>query len=242
MKRRKRSGRRTKLLRAYDPGEAGKDGYPFVWHHESGLTPRLDRRITTRDLDKSSLSEILPAIKDLIREQAGHRCQRCGHPYAQGGHAIEETPDGAQLWSPCDSQCRHPRSMHDSRWRRVGRADWLRGIPTLADVEAMEENDYEAFEVEALWRVLTVHHLDEDKLNCRWWNLTALCQRCHLRMQRAVVMGRPYHFEHSEWFKPHAAGFYAWKYLGEDLDREATMARLDELLALEHRFTQEALL
>jgi hypothetical protein len=35
------------------------------------------------------------------------------------------------------------------------------------------------------------------------------------------------------WFKPYAAGWYAWSYLGEDLTREETMARMDELLALE---------
>ena len=28
---------------------------------------------------------------------------------------------------------------------------------------------------------LTVHHFDGDKANCEWWNLMALCQRCHLR-------------------------------------------------------------
>jgi hypothetical protein len=61
-------------------------------------------------------------------------------------------------------------------------------------------------------------------------------------MQRAVVMDRPYHFEHSEWFRPYAAAFYGFKYLGEDLSREEVDARLPELLALEHRFTQEALL
>ena len=95
---------------------------------------------------------------------------------------------------------------------------------------------------EAHWRILTVHHLDEDKGNCRWWNLAALCQRCHLRMQRAVVMDRPWHYEHSEWFKPFAAGFYAFKYLNEDLGREEVIQRLPALLALEHRFTQETLM
>ena len=32
--------------------------------------------------------------------------------------------------------------------------------------------------------MLTVHHLDMDKANCAWWNLTALCQRCHLNHDR----------------------------------------------------------
>ncbi|MCQ2911830.1 MAG: hypothetical protein MJ244_06525 [Clostridia bacterium] len=30
--------------------------------------------------------------------------------------------------------------------------------------------------------VLTVHHLDFDPTNCKEYNLMALCQRCHLRL------------------------------------------------------------
>ena len=83
------------------------------------------------------------------------------------------------------------------------------------------------------WRILTVHHLDGDKANCRWWNLAALCQRCHLSIQARVTMEQLYIFEHADWFKPYAAGFYAWKYRHEDLSRTQAMARLEELLALE---------
>lgn len=61
----------------------------------------------------------------------------------------------------------------------------------------------------------------------------ALCQRCHLSIQARVNPDQAYFLEHTEWCKPYAAGFYARKYLGEDLDREATMERLDELLELE---------
>lgn len=82
-------------------------------------------------------------------------------------------------------------------------------------------------------RILTVHHLDGDKANCAWWNLTALCQVCHLQIQAKVNLGQVWPFEHSEWFKPYAAGWYAHKYLGEQLSREEVMERLDELLALE---------
>jgi len=32
-------------------------------------------------------------------------------------------------------------------------------------------------------RVLTVHHLDQNKSNCKCSNLVALCQRCHLAFQ-----------------------------------------------------------
>ena len=87
----------------------------------------------------------------------------------------------------------------------------------------------------ATYHVLTVHHLDGDKANCRWWNCLALCQRCHLRIQGKVYPYRPWVWEHSEWFKPYAAGFYAWRYLGVHLTREEVELRLDELLALEAR-------
>lgn len=155
---------------------------------------------------------VAPPIKDLVRAVAGHRCLRCGHPYRKGEHPLED----GQSWSPCDELCAHGGRL---------------GI----DLRFVDD----AWQARA--RILTVHHLDEEKANCRWWNLAALCQRCHLRMQRTVVMDRPYHFEHSAWFRPFAAGFYAFKYLGHDLDREQTLARLDELLKLEWRFVQEAL-
>lgn len=83
------------------------------------------------------------------------------------------------------------------------------------------------------WHILTVHHLDGDKANCSWWNLLALCQRCHLSVQARVKPDQPYVFEHSEWFRIYAAGFYAMKYLGEDLTRDQVEARLTELLDLE---------
>jgi len=83
--------------------------------------------------------------------------------------------------------------------------------------------------------VLTVHHATGDKSNCAWWNLLALCQRCHLRVQGRVNPEIPYFLQHSEWFKPYAAGFYAKKYEKKDLTRREVMARLDELLNHERR-------
>jgi rubredoxin len=56
---------------------------------------------------------------------------------------------------------------------------------------------------------LTVHHLDINPANCAWWNIPALCQRCHLTIQSKVVMEREYMFEHSEWFKPYVYAYYA---------------------------------
>jgi len=191
----------SELLRQYEI--VMPDGYPWQWHF-SGLGK--------------------PAIKDLIREEADHRCLRCGHPYRKGEHGTGE-------WSPCDGRCSHGGPF------KTTAPD---GVPSTQTDNALRLLE-EGWLVYAQWRILTVHHLDEDKANCRWWNLAALCQRCHLRMQRAVVMSRPYHYEHSPWFRPFAAGFYAFKYLNEDLTRQETMARLDELLALEHLWIQDAL-
>ena len=57
---------------------------------------------------------------------------------------------------------------------------------------------------------LTVHHLDGNKANCADWNLAALCQRCHLRIQGRVKMHQLFFDEVltvSEWFKPHLKGY-----------------------------------
>lgn len=78
--------------------------------------------------------------------------------------------------------------------------------------------------------MLTVHHLDLDKSNCEWWNIPALCQKCHLQIQHKVLMNQPYMFEHSDWFKPYVAGYYAWLH-GRQHDREYAEAHLDDLLA-----------
>lgn len=155
-------------------------------------------------------SEWHATLKHLVREQAGYRCVRCKHPYRNGTHGKGE-------WTLCDEQCEHTGPF------RIDGAE----IPW----------QLEGFRVgmvrEAKWRILTVHHLDGNKLNGCWWNLAALCQRCHLEIQGRVKMGQVYPWEHSEWFKPYAAGFYAWRYLGENLSSEGVAARQSELLALE---------
>lgn len=76
---------------------------------------------------------------------------------------------------------------------------------------------------------LTVHHLDLNPANCEWWNLPALCQRCHLVIQAKVWIDQPFMFEHSTWFKPYAAGYYAHiHHLPED--RLFVMTNLEFLL------------
>lgn len=142
------------------------------------------------------------SIKHLVRELAGHRCVRCHHPYRRGEHGNGE-------WTPCDEQC-----DHDDR-----------------NTSLMDDGTGQIVTC-ARWRILTVHHLDGNKLNCRWWNLAALCQRCHLSVQARVKMPRRWMLDHSEWFKPYVAGYYAFSHLGQDLSRDDVMARLDELLEL----------
>lgn len=164
-------------------------------------------------------------IPNLVREQAGDRCIRCGHPYRPGEH-------GSGEWSPCDERCTHRGPV---RWRDFAGRTPGGGLVEGDDCDRAGEHVARGLTVEARWRILTVHHLNGDKLDCRWWNLTALCQRCHLTIQGKVRMERRYLHEHSPWFKPYAAAWYAWDRLGEDLSREQTMARLDELLALEDR-------
>jgi len=187
------------LFRDYSERECGEDGYPIFWHRVS-YVPGSD-------------SETFPAVKDLVRANADHRCLRCHHPYTKG--------DGE--WSLCDERCTH----HD------GEVEVYRDGYWLAD-----DDPSNVTVRRAQWRILTVHHLltgPAGKRNLQWWNLVALCQRCHLNVQSRVDLTVPWPWPHSEWFRPYAAGWYAWSYLGENLSREETMARLDELLALERR-------
>ncbi len=162
-------------------------------------------------------------IKHAVREQAGDRCVRCLHPYAKG----------AGQWSQCDDRCTHDGPLRLRYATEIGPSfPVLSAGFTARDVVAIYAPHAT---VEAAWRILTVHHLDGDKGNCRWWNLVALDQRCHLEIQGKVRMDRRWLREHSPWFRPYVAGYYAWTFLGEDLSREQVEARLDELLALEDR-------
>lgn len=162
-------------------------------------------------------------IKHDVRAVAGDRCIRCAHPYTRG----------AGEWSPCDDQCTH-RGPY--RYRHGPTDEWF--ITHEGDepwIAPAGEGPDVGIEIQAHWRILTVHHLDGNKANCRWWNLTSLCQRCHLQIQGKVRMERRWLHEHSDWFKPYVAGFYAFDRLGLDLPRPEVEARLDELLALEAR-------
>ncbi len=78
---------------------------------------------------------------------------------------------------------------------------------------------------------LTVHHLDMNPSNNRWWNLLALCQRCHLQVQAKVELSQIYMFEHSAWIKTYVAGYYA-SLLGLPEERAAIEPFADVIIQL----------
>ena len=76
---------------------------------------------------------------------------------------------------------------------------------------------------------LTVHHLDLNPTNCEWWNIPPLCQRCHLSIQAKVVIEQKWAFNHSDWFKPYVAGYYA-KRLNLPTNKEYVIKHLEGIL------------
>lgn len=214
------------LLRVYAPEECTEpgrqSGYPFAWHRCPACLG---------DGVFCEVCEGAGSIKDLIRQLAEHRCVRCRHPYRKG-------EEGAGEFSLCDERCAH-RGPYSWRHPTDGSGTASGGYQEIRDRlhrgETAGQLSTAGYVIRAHWRILTVHHLNEVKADCRWWNLISLCQRCHLNVQRRVKLHQPWPFEHSEWFKPYAAGFYASSILHQELTREETMGRLEELLALEHR-------
>jgi len=196
-------------FRLYEPYELGRDGYPPAWH----AVP-----LDVAPWGPGAFWTPGDGLKHVVRALAEHRCVRCQHPYRAG----EAGPRGE--WSQCDTGCRHGGPV---RYSLGGQTDWT--LYTGPDETVVGPADL----LEAQWRILTVHHLDMNKANCRWWNLPALCQRCHLEIQGRVQMARIWPWEHSEWFRPYVAGYYADVYLGEELTRGEVDDRLEELLALE---------
>ena len=75
--------------------------------------------------------------------------------------------------------------------------------------------------------VLTVHHLIGDKFNIEYWNLCALCQRCHLKIQGEVdflKVPQIYDWQtnsyyplttHSLWLARHIKAYNIWAWLND---------------------------
>lgn len=143
------------------------------------------------------------------KDAAGWRCVRCLHPFA---------PDtGSPLL--CDQACDIEKGIH----RKVGgrdpraRAHDRVTVHTMALLEALNYG---------------IHHFDGDKSNNRWWNLMALCNSCHLKIQSSVVPERVWLFQHSTWAQPYVGGFYAYWYAKREVTREEVERDVDLFLAL----------
>lgn len=131
---------------------------------------------------------------------AGFRCVRCGHP-----NAIYSPPGADHTQAAIDFAL----SLGGSTSVRIyptqdGTDDaWLRHYLIPCDDRCTHDPDVRDH------RILTVHHLDGVKANLVWWNLAALCQRCHLTIQGKVKMDQMYQLPHTAWFMPYVAGYYA---------------------------------
>jgi hypothetical protein len=100
-----------------------------------------------------------PAISRHVRfARAGGRCERCGRPH---GVRLRCLPDGRWL-DPARGLWRDARGR-PARW------------PDLEDLIRLRHTRV----------VLAAAHLDHDPSNNRARNLRCLCQRCHLRHDRA---------------------------------------------------------
>lgn len=144
-----------------------------------------------------------------VKAEAGNRCIRCGHPDGD-----KQKLEG------------RPTNPHGAL-RAAGIESLRRRVKYLRPCD-----DRCSHPKDGKLRQLTVHHLDGDKSNGRWWNLLALCQLCHLTIQGKCIPERPFLWEHSDWFKPYAAGFYAYWYGLTETTREQVSRDLDFYLQM----------
>lgn len=158
-----------------------------------------------------------PDLAKQYKDESAWRCVRCGHPHETTWKNPPADPSKA---SQCDDGCNHHYHRLNEGLLRLQFQGGLYKV-TPQQIGFVPQ------------RVLTVHHLDGDKENCRWWNCPPLCQKCHLEVQAKVTMAQQYLGEHSEWFKPYLAGYLAFHVLGEDFTRAKIEELLPDLLALE---------
>lgn len=234
-----------RLFRIYEPWELRVDGYPLAWLDTGDgrgvkdivrelaghrcLRCRHPYRVgESGEYDVDGSRDVRKSLTlQMELDETDRRWERRREIDAVGG----PEPVGVN-WSDCDPQCRHGGPM-----RAMTTEGWSPFNPTpeaCGSAVAALRSDYPGLRPpQAAWRILTVHHLNGRKYDLRWHNLVSLCQRCHLTIQRKVTMNQVWPFEHSDWFREYAAGYYAQSYLGEELSRAEVIVRLGELLALE---------
>lgn len=93
-----------------------------------------------------------------VREEAGHRCIRCGHPYQTG---LKREDKGR--WSACDEQCTHEGPVNI--FKEDGSNHPIKIKTTAGDLVA--EWEPKGRIIKAEWRIVTL----TDKG-------IALCQKC----------------------------------------------------------------
>ncbi len=104
-----------------------------------------------------------------------------------------------------DTQNEFPVGKYPANWELIAR--------TVKDEELWRCERCQHVHDTASGHMLTVHHLVYDKYLCERWNLAALCQKCHLKMQGRLNMSQMFMFdiiEPSEWFKKHLKGYLDW--------------------------------
>lgn len=167
-----------------------------------------------------------PAVSLAAKVEAGFRCVRCRHPngrWSQPGNDHDRA--AGVLECRLEERLEHRTQVRVRVYEVEGGGAWLRSHLIPCDDHCTHDPDVRAH------RVLTVHHLDGVKSNLRWWNLAALCQRCHLVIQGRVHLEQAYMHPHSEWFLPYVAGYYASSVLREERSREEVEADLVRFLA-----------
>lgn len=162
-----------------------------------------------RLVHKGAYPSYWPQLAEAVRRAAGYRCIRCGHP--AGDRIDRSVPHDLKHLVPSQ------------------KAFAEMGVAPSKFLEACDDRC--SHPRDGKLRALTVHHMDGDKTNGHWWNLLALCQVCHLQVQAKLVPERPYLWEHKDWFKPYAAGFYAAE-RGIFLRRAQVEANLERYLRL----------
>lgn len=94
-------------------------------------------------------------IRRLILKRANHECEKC---YVKNHHIIERMP-GTAFFKYIEHDTRREIEMRLAvGWKMT---------PLLKDMKLT-------------YVVLTIAHLNHDKMMNKFWNLSALCQRCHL--------------------------------------------------------------
>lgn len=161
-----------------------------------------------------------PAVSLATKIEAGFRCVRCGHPNGRFVQAASDPELTARVLAAKLGTDVLPRVYH------VEGGAWIRHHLIPCDelcAHDPRETDH---------RILTVHHLDGVKPHLSWFNLCALCQRCHLTIQGKVVLDQAYLHPHSPWFYPYVGGYYAATVLGlTTITRDEVLADLPRFLA-----------